>query len=297
LAAAACSGGPGARGPAGSESAPGLTILQINDTYKIEGLRAGTVGGMARVRALRSRLEAEGLQVLVLHAGDFLFPSVMSKYLDGAPMIDALNLLDGDPGFDRRLFVTFGNHEFDHSDPQVLFDRIAQSRFGWISSNLRVKAPGDDAFRPFGERFPEVLDRVVVEMGGIRIGIFGLTLDDQPRPWLEYDYAPEVRRALVERALGALEREGADFVVALTHQSLDQDEALARDFPGRIDWIAGGHEHVYLTRVVGGTTITKADADAASVIRIDLRRAGREIAASFRRLELDASMPLDPAMA
>jgi 2',3'-cyclic-nucleotide 2'-phosphodiesterase (5'-nucleotidase family) len=291
---AACSGGPRADAPVRGPGQSGFTILQINDTYKIEGLRAGTEGGMGRVRALRNRLEAEGRPVVVLHAGDFLFPSVMSKYLKGEAMVDVLNLLDGGDGFDPRFFVTFGNHEFDDQDRQVLFDRIEQSEFTWIGTNVRVKGEGD--FAPLGERFETVKDHVVVEIGGIRLGIFSLTLDDQKQDWLQYDYAPEVRRAVVERSLDALESGGAEFVVALTHQNLEQDEALASEFGSRIDWIVGGHEHVYLRRDVGGTTITKADADAKSALRIDVGREQGKTVATASRIELDASAPVDPGV-
>src|SRR5262245_15348521 len=89
-----------------------FTILQINDVYRIEGIEGGRKGGLSRVRALRKQLEAEGRPVLVLHAGDMLFPSVMSKFLDARPMVEVLNLLDGDPVTrDPRLVATFGNHE------------------------------------------------------------------------------------------------------------------------------------------------------------------------------------------
>ncbi|MGZ5441862.1 MAG: hypothetical protein ACXW5U_02180 [Thermoanaerobaculia bacterium] len=63
-------------------------ILQINDVYKIEGLESGKTGGLARVRTLRKHLESDGTPVLVLHGGDVIYPSVMSKYLEARPMID-----------------------------------------------------------------------------------------------------------------------------------------------------------------------------------------------------------------
>ena len=210
--------------------AAGFTLLQINDTYKIEGLRAGAEGGLARVRTLRKQLEAEGRPVLVLHAGDFLFPSVMSKYLKGAPMVDALNLLDGSEGFDERFFVTPGNHEFDNPELALLADRIAQSQFGWITSNVAIAGPAGTAeagMRPLAERFANVKDHVVMELGGIRVGIFGLTLSDQSRPWVEYGFDLPTRRATIARVLGDLEREGARFVIALTHQEVGDDEWLA----------------------------------------------------------------------
>src|SRR5688572_13849921 len=82
-------------------------ILQINDVYKIEGLEGGQSGGLARLRTLRKHLESDGTPVLVLHAGDALYPSVMSKYLDARPMVDVMNLLDGDAtAFDPNLIVT-----------------------------------------------------------------------------------------------------------------------------------------------------------------------------------------------
>lgn len=283
----------------GAGTATGFTILQINDTYKIEGLRAGTQGGMARVRTLRKELESAGRPVLVLHSGDFLFPSVMSKYLKGVPMVEALDLLDGSDGFDERLFVTPGNHEFDNPDPQVLFDRVAQSRFTWISSNLKVRAQGETAFKPWGESFPNAKDHVVLDLGGIRVGIFALTLDDQRRPWVEYGYDREERRLTIARVLAALEREGAEFVVGITHQEIAEDEWLAREFGDRIDWIVGGHEHVAQLVRVGATTITKADADAKSAYRVDVRPAaggGGRPTTTANLVELDRSIAVDPDM-
>src|SRR5215210_8946464 len=91
-------------------------ILQINDVYKIEGLEGGNSGGLARVRMLRRHLKWDGTPVLVLHGGDLLYPSVMSKYLEAKPMIDIMNLLDGDPAKeDRNLIAGLGNHELDNS--------------------------------------------------------------------------------------------------------------------------------------------------------------------------------------
>lgn len=313
---AACAGAPQpAQAPpvapaAASPSATGFTILQINDTYKIEGLRAGAEGGFSRVRTLRQQVEAEGRPVLVLHAGDFLFPSVMSKYLAGVPMIEALNLLDGAEGFDERLFVTPGNHEFDNSDPQILFDRIAQSKFTWLASNISVAAggPATDAadpagagFEPLAARFANVKDHVVLDLGGIRVGIFSLSVDDQRRPWLAYGYDLPARRATITRLLDDLEREGAQFVVGLTHQEIGEDEWLAREFGDRIDWIVGGHEHVMQLRKVGATTITKADADAKTAFRIDVRPAavsdgGATYSATSTLVELDKSVQLDSDM-
>ena len=60
-------------------------------------------------------------------------------------MIDAMNNLDGDPKkFDARMFVAFGNHEFDDFDcnkqPAPLNARLDESQFTWLNVNLDFPA-------------------------------------------------------------------------------------------------------------------------------------------------------------
>lgn len=246
-------------------------ILQINDVYKIEGLERGDIGGIARVRTLRKDLEKEGQPVLVLLAGDFLFPSVMSKYLQARPMVDMLNLLDGDPAaFDPYLIVTFGNHEFEEEDPGILLGRIAQSDFRWVASNVRYCSAKGDAGLPFSHRFNNVHDTIILDIGGALVGIFGLTINSEERDYVAYDYELPERYDAVKRAIDTLKEQGAHMIVALTHQDMEEDESLASYFP-EIDIVVGGHDHSYIKKQVGRTWITKADADARSAIVYDVR--------------------------
>jgi len=299
LTAISCAGTPSRprRIPAPPAAEARFTILQINDVYKIEGLEGGRVGGLARVRTLRKRLEAEGRPVLLLHAGDLLFPSVMSKYLRAQPMIRVLNLLDGDAAaFDPNLFVVFGNHEFDDRDPGTLLGRVAQSDFSWISSNTRYRSTPSSTGTPFSTRLANVSEAVVKDVAGVRVGIFGLTTDAQPRDYVAYDYDLPARRRAIERALEKLRAGGAAAIVALTHQDLDEDVRLAREFPA-VGLVVGGHEHFFLERKVGRTEITKADADAKTAIVHDVRVAGDgSIDDSLRKVELDTAIEKDPTV-
>jgi len=167
----------------------------------------------------------------------------------------------------------------------VLLARLAQSRFSWVSSNIRFRGEAAAPFAPLSSRFDHVHDTLLLDLGGLRVGLFGLTLDDQTRDWLEYDYAPEARNRVVRAAIDRLRAGGAQVLIAVTHQEIGQDERLARDFP-EIDWIAGGHEHVYLSRRVGRTGITKADADAKSAIRIDVRAGDGRPELAARKIDL-----------
>src|SRR5215211_7499926 len=63
-----------------------------------------------------------------LLACDTISPSVESITYKGAQMIDAWNTV----GLD---YATFGNHEFDFG-PDVLRERMKESKFGWIAANV-----------------------------------------------------------------------------------------------------------------------------------------------------------------
>src|SRR5262245_10248563 len=257
LLAAACATAPPAR-------TPRFKILQINDVYKIEGLEGGQAGGLARVRTLRRYLESDGTPVLLMHAGDALYPSVMSKYLDAKPMVDILNLLDGDSGaFDPNLFVTFGNHELDKSDDTILMARLADSQFKWIATNtLHCSAP--TACVPFREASKAVSELFIADVGGVKVGIFGLLYPMQK----SYAKSTDPVEAAAD-AVQALRGTGAKVVVAITHQEMGDDIAMVQKVLG-IDIVVGGHDHTYATQRVDGTWITKADADAKSVIVYDV---------------------------
>jgi len=282
--------------PESPERKPRFTLLQVNDSYKIEGLENGSLGGFARLRSLRKQLEAQdGGEVLLLHAGDFLFPSVMSKYLKADAMIRVLNLMDGDAAaFDGKMLVAFGNHEFDDPDPGVVLGRIAQSDFAWVSSNTRYRSSATAPGEPFSSRLHNVHDVVVKEIDGVKVGVFGITLDVQNPPYVAYDYEPQARRAAIRSALATLKQADARVIIALTHQDFDQDQALAREFP-EIDLIVGGHEHFFIEKKIGHTWITKADADNKSAIvhHIQVNPDGT-VETSHDKIGLDSTVVKDP---
>ena len=240
----------------------------------------------------------------MLHGGDFLFPSVIGKYLKGHPMIEAMNRLDGDENaFDPRLFTTFGNHEFDDKDPGVVLGRMAQSDFTWLSANVAYKTAAGAQAEPFSNRVSRLAAHKVIELGGIKVGLFGLTLEDERAPWLQYSADP-TWPSLVRRTLDELAAQGAEFIVALTHLNLEQDEALARSFP-EIGLICGGHEHLAMDQIVqhsrGETRIVKADADAITAAVVTVERRGTKAEPAFAvRAEwrpLDSTVVPDAQMA
>ena len=287
----ACVAGP----PAGLGLAPGasatrqvaLTILQLNDVYEITPVSGGKEGGLARVATLRNELLAENPNTLTVLDGDLFSPSALGtakvggERLQGKQIVATMNRV----GLD---YATFGNHEFDIQESAFL-DRLKESRFAWISSNV---------FDKRRMRFPGVMENRVVELrspGGttVRIGLFGLTLDSNQAGYVTYGDVLETARAQV-----AALRDRTDILIALTHLSAADDVALAQAVPG-IDLILGGHEHenMQLWRGAAYVPIFKADANARTVyihrLVYDADRRLLTVRSVLRRVT--AEIPEDPA--
>lgn len=263
-------------------------ILQINDVYKIEGLESGQVGGLARVRTLRKLLESDGTPVYVMHGGDLMFPSVMSKYLDARPMIDVMNLLDGDATkFDFNLIVGLGNHELDKSDDKVLLARLKESQFVWVATNtMYCKAPDDCApFRVVGNPVSEVMQ---LDVGSLKVGVMGLLYP------LSKPYAKSTN--VIESARDAFSALDTDLTIAITHQDMPEDVRLVQALPG-LDLVIGGHDHLFMQQQMGLSWITKADADAKSVIVYDVTvDAKGQMRTAPLRVVLDGTIAKDPVI-
>ena len=236
--------------------------------------------------------------MLLLHGGDVIFPSLLSREYQGQQMIDVMNLLDGDatPGrIDERMLVVFGNHEFDSEScgtPSYLQARVAESDFLWLASNVAPGRCPDGRPRLTGVN---VLDARIIDVGGIRVGLFGLTI---PIPHKDVGFLDPLATATALTA--DLRRRGAEVVIAVTHLPKEEDERIYANLRERgLDLIVGGHEHEHMALPPGDAPrIFKADADAATawVITLRLGSDGRvRVEASLR--EMDSAIRPDPAVA
>ena len=251
------------------------TILAVNDIYRIDGVGDEQIGGLHRLRMLRKTIEKESGNVLLLHAGDFLSPSLESRVFKGEQMIDAMNNLDGDPKkFDTRMFVAFGNHEFDDSDcnksPAPLMARLDESQFTWLNVNL------DFSNCPSMKDVPahkNVKRTAVVELNGIKFGIFGLGLTPDIKNNKKHPSFGELYES-ARAAIKELRAKKADVVVALTHLNREDDQYLIDALSGSgLDLLVGGHDHTWMVLKDNGGVARgyKADSDAKSAWIIKVR--------------------------
>ncbi len=272
-----------------------VIFLHINDVYEIAPLEGGKIGGMARLATLRKQLLEENPNTFTVHAGDFLNPSLIGtikyegKRIKGRQMIDAMNAVGVD-------LATFGNHEFDISEPE-LQERLNESRFDWTSANVLQNVCG--RFFPFhyerdGEvQFvPETYVFETMDEDGtpIKIGIFSVTIPSNPQDFVHYeDY--------VQEAQSAYERLAAktDLVLGLTHLEIAQDIVLSKKLP-KVPLLMGGHDHDNMLRPVGENAVAKADANVKSayVHRIRFNQSTKEFRIQSKLVPLDEKIALDP---
>jgi 2',3'-cyclic-nucleotide 2'-phosphodiesterase (5'-nucleotidase family) len=291
--------GRSATGAGAAAPAHEAVIIAVNDVYRIEGVDNGWRGGIARLRALRESLERTHPDLLLLHAGDLLSPSLLSRTYYGEQMVDTLNMLDGvRGGTDGRMLVAFGNHEFDKSDcksPGILRQRVMESEFTWLASNIDFSAcHGAGAMLPPNEHLAQ---SKLIEVGGVRVGLFALLL---PFSASESRRQPEIRPYLEvsHEMTKRLRQQGAQVVIALTHLPIKDDLALVnpagKDNP---DLVIGGHDHIRMAEPKPDPRVLKADADAvtATVVTITLDDGGNPVFA-YRWETLDQRVAPDPAV-
>ncbi|HEV2845276.1 MAG TPA: bifunctional metallophosphatase/5'-nucleotidase [Thermoanaerobaculia bacterium] len=269
------------RAPAAAGPVVEFNILQINDVYEIGPVEGGKSGGLARVATIRKRLLAENPNTFTVLSGDFLSPSALGtakvdgKALAGQQMVAVLNAL----GLD---LVTFGNHEFDLKEDQLLA-RLSESRFRWTSAN---------ATRAGGGPFPGVTPNVVLTVQGVRIGVVGVVLASNPQPFVTYADPIASFRQQAEALRGQ-----TDVLIGLTHLDFPEDQALAESIP-EVDLILGGHEHENSRAYRGSdfTPILKADANVRTVYvhRLTYDTARRGLTVDSRLVIVTDAIPEDP---
>ena len=237
-----------------------VTILHFNDIYEITPVSGGKEGGIARVATLRNELLARNPNTITTLGGDLFSPSAIGTAmyegdrLAGRQMVDVLNHF----GLD---YATFGNHEFDVKEAQFN-QRMKEVDFTWVSSNV---------FQANGEPYAGVKQHIVIPFTDaksgktFKLGLFGLTLSVNKADYVSYTDPLETAREQV-----GLLADQTDFIIALTHQAISDDETLLQDNP-QVGLLLGGHEHINYQRWRGNfAPLLKGDANVRSVYVVDL---------------------------
>lgn len=263
-----------------------VTILHFNDVYEITPVEGGKSGGLARVATIRAALARGPAPVLTLLGGDFYSPSAMGlAQVDGArlagrQMVDILNAVGVD-------WAVLGNHEFDLSHAEFLA-RLGEAHFGHLTGNVSDST---------GEPFPHTARRAVITLmsagGPVRLGLVGVTINSNQPTWVRFDDPMTTLRRDID-ILG----DSVDAIIALTHQTLAQDQRVVELFP-EIALLVGGHEHenYLLRRGPRFTPIVKADANVRTVAVITLNPDASPVVGDIRFIAVDSATPASPEVA
>ncbi len=239
----------GATRTAATAETVGVTLVLVSDLDSIE--IGETRGGFARLATLVARERAAHANTLVLHAGDAIFPSLLSGFDQGTHVIELLNMIAPDA-------MTPGNHEFDLG-ADVFRERVNQATFPILAANLREAD---------GSRIRRIEDARIVEFGNLKVGLVGLTSDEaheKSSPGnLRFAEMPET---LKDRAAG-LREAGADIVVALVHGNRSEDQELVRTRAA--DVILSGDDHDLTLFYDGRTLLAESKAEAEYIAIVDL---------------------------
>ena len=149
------------------------------------------------------------------------------------------------------------------------FQRLSKNcNFPWLCANVLDPALGKD--QPLGGCKRTAL----VDVNGVRVGLIGLveqewlaTVNVLP-PDLIFCSASETAKRLVPE----LKSQGAEVIIALTHQREPNDIKLAQECNGLIDLILAGHDHFYKDTQVDGVRIVRSGTNFKQLSYIELRK-------------------------
>lgn len=232
-----------------------LNIIHINDIYDVRH-------SPACLAKIDSYSNADTLRVF---SGDIVGPSIISDIQKGMQMVKVMQAFQFD-------FSVLGNHEFDYGEKHFLeFDqKVKEGWTGsrphlWLLCNFRRKAAPHDlagGATAYGSRV----------INGQKICAFGLvdvswmeatklTLSE----WEYEDYKKAARR--VSRLLRSQEK--CDLIFCLTHMENLSDEGLLADGMTEakpdegndIDFVFGGHDHIFFIKKIGERVLLKSGMD------------------------------------
>ncbi|EHA48001.1 flagellar associated protein [Pyricularia oryzae 70-15] len=273
-----------------TSSPPDLRILHYNDVYHLDPSSAEPVGGAARfltlVKEYQSGQEFQGQpELLTFFSGDVFNPSLESSITKGSHMVPILNSIG-------TACTCVGNHDLDFGVNQ--FEYLARKcNFPWLLANVLDPALGEDV--PIGHAKKT---HIMTASNGIKVGLIGLA----EREWLEtvnalppdiiYKSATQTAKELVPK----LRQEGAEIVIALTHQREPNDNKLAENMGSEIDIILGGHDHFYNHSLINGCHVLRSGSDFKQLSYITARRstsAKSKWDFEIRRRDVISAVPQD----
>ena len=283
-----------------------LTILHTNDFHARfepiskydsgcsaeDNTEGKCFGGSARLVSAVNAARARSNNSILVDGGDQFQGTLFYTYYKGKLAAEMMNKM----GYDG---MTVGNHEFDDG-PEVLRGFMDAVNFPVLMSNADFS--GEDLLKD------KLLKSTIIERGGEKIGMIGLTpqdTDELASPGENVIFTDPV--AAVQGEVDKLTAEGVNKIIVLSHSGYSVDKRVAAETTG-VDVIVGGHSNTFLSNtaenaegpyptMVGNTAIVSAYAYSKFLgeLNVTFDDAGNIISASGEPLLMDASVAEDEA--
>lgn len=313
-----------------------VQLLAINDFHGALEPASGAngriarteVGGVEYLSTHLARLRAANPNTVVVSAGDNIGATpLLSSLSHDEATIDALNHAG-------LQISAVGNHDLDEGwwelrriqdggchpvDGCVAAPPFAGATFSYLSANITLnpRLADPDVLARSGihgsESRPLFPPFIVRELGGVRVGFIGLTLEDAPAIIIPASirgltFTDEAVAA--NEAAAALRRMGVRAIVVVMHQGGEQSggingctnmsrglRTLVARMSRDIDVVVSGHSHQAYTCTISGTLVTSASSGGRLVTDIDLRvrrSDGEVISKTARNVLVTRTVPKDP---
>ena len=281
-------------------------------------------GGVVAVADQVAAIRDTGDAVVVLDAGDMFTGPLESTIAEGAPIVDAYDVIGVDA-------VALGNHDFDFGPvgyarvvapagvgdeagddgPRgALLQRMATAHYPFLSANIHRAggaAPGWAHHSPSAR----------IDRDGWHVGVVGYTTKETPTTTLKPNVADlefaDAAPTSIATAIRALRASGSAPVVLLAHASIEGDlpqrlddpsdpdgvkrvgelatllSSLGEDLP---DVVVAGHRHAWMLGRLRGVPIVSSDQHGVGLARI--RYCPGERAPELQSIERRVAMASTP---
>ena len=227
-----------------------IVIFHTNDMHGYMIGDGSKVAGIDYVAGLKSTVP----NALLLDAGDPTQGAPLASLSQGSSPIDLMNYA----GYDA---MCLGNHEFDYGT-DVLLQNVAAAKFPVLGANVLSQ---EGAVLTAGVGVSGDGCSTVLECGGRRIGVFGLTTTYTVMPEYVKDltFNDEIKTA--EEQIAKLADQQVDTIICLAHlgngnvpcRAVELAKYLKPESAARVSVIIDGHSHAVENALVQGVTVVQ----------------------------------------
>lgn len=234
------------------------------------------VGGSARAGYLYDKMKEINPNTLILDGGDSPYNTDIVDHSKGKASVDLMNA----QGYDATVL---GNHDFDYGFDNLL-SLAKRADYAMLSANTFWKdGRYPDEFKPY----------IIKELGGLKVGIVGLT-DDLSKLMTHYKNTKEIefrdQWEVGNKTIKKLEKK-VDVIILLAHMHSHNNKIPEKI--KNIDLTVGGGNHIFGRPILKNNSIIMNPGGLGIVVnQMNLNLIDKEmIGYTFNQIYLSPSVP------